>query len=159
MPVSPPSGLISKDGKNCAFRLACESMVLLKNLDGLLPLRKSGGKIAVVGPMAELKMHHLGSWSLDGREEDVISIAEGIRRTVRETELLWPASPLLDDALSAARQADAVVIVLGESDGAPVKPRAPQLSPCRRIRSCGWNVLPAVNKNLITVVCARKLCF
>ena len=156
VPVSPPSGLISKDAKNCAFRLACESMVLLKNLDGLLPLRKSGGKIAVVGPMAELKMHHLGSWSLDGREEDVISIAEGIRRTAGETELLWPASPLLDDALSAARQADAVVIVLGESrrrTGEAQSTANISLSPDQEL----WmECIAAVNKNVITVICAGR---
>lgn len=64
---------------NVAEQLAQESMVLLKNNKGVLPLKK-GHKIAFIGPMANNRLHLLGSWSAHGDEKDVVSILDGIRK-------------------------------------------------------------------------------
>ena len=59
-------------------RIARESIVLLKNSRGLLPLSREIGTIAVLGPCAGSAM--LGDYTADGRKG--ISVLEGIRRMV-----------------------------------------------------------------------------
>jgi len=59
-----------------ARKIADESMVLLKN-DGVLPLKTSGIKIAVVGPLADQTKVLLGNYN--GVPSHTVSILEGIR--------------------------------------------------------------------------------
>lgn len=46
--------------------VARKSIVLLKNENNTLPLTKSGGIIAVIGPLADNKKELIGSWSAAG---------------------------------------------------------------------------------------------
>src|ERR1022692_473189 len=59
-----------------ARKLANESMVLLKN-DGVLPLRTSGIKIAVVGPLADQTRVLLGNYN--GIPSHTVSVLEGLQ--------------------------------------------------------------------------------
>jgi beta-glucosidase len=59
-----------------ARKLANESMVLLKN-DGVLPLKTSGVKIAVVGPLADQTRVLLGNYN--GIPTHTVSVLEGLR--------------------------------------------------------------------------------
>jgi beta-glucosidase len=59
-----------------ARKLANESMVLLKN-DGVLPLKTSGIKIAVVGPLADQTKVLLGNYN--GIPSHTVSVLEGLR--------------------------------------------------------------------------------
>jgi beta-glucosidase len=63
--------------RDLARKLASESMVLLKN-DGVLPLKSSGIKIAVVGPLAGQTKVLLGNYN--GTPSHTVSILEGIRK-------------------------------------------------------------------------------
>ncbi len=63
--------------RELARKIAGESMVLLKN-DGVLPLRASGIKIAVVGPLADQTKVLLGNYN--GIPSHTVSILEGIRK-------------------------------------------------------------------------------
>ena len=60
-----------------ARRVADQSIVLLKNDGGLLPLSR-GKRIAVVGPLADSKNDMLGPWAARGRADDVVTPAEVI---------------------------------------------------------------------------------
>ena len=60
-----------------ALKLANESMVLLKN-DGVLPLKASGAKIAVIGPLADQTRVLLGNYN--GIPTHTVSILEGLRK-------------------------------------------------------------------------------
>jgi len=103
--------------------VARKSVVLLKN-DGSLPLSKHLRTIAVIGPLADNRVAMLGCWIAAGRVEDVISPLEGIRRAVGpDTRVLYAQGTSIegtdtsgfDEALRIVREADAVLLFLGES--------------------------------------------
>ena len=68
--------LDSAEHRELARKLADESMVLLKN-DGVLPLKKSAIKIAVVGPLADQTKVLLGNYN--GTPSHTVSVLEGLR--------------------------------------------------------------------------------
>jgi beta-glucosidase len=63
-----------------ALQTARESIVLLKNADGLLPLQKGITSIAVIGPNADDSETLLGNYS--GTPSQPVTLLEGIRKTV-----------------------------------------------------------------------------
>src|SRR5437764_1734463 len=58
---------------------ADRSMVLLKNDGGVLPF-DPGKKIAVIGPLGNDKHDMLGPWWGQGRDQDAVSVFEGIQK-------------------------------------------------------------------------------
>lgn len=114
--------ILLSEYKDAAARMAQESMVLLKNENSLLPLKK-GMTMAVIGPMAKDKENLLGSWKAHGRVNDVESIYEGLKKEFgSNTRLLYAAgcdfdgddTSLFAEATSVASQADVVILCLGE---------------------------------------------
>ncbi len=91
---------LTPEHRAAARRVAQHSIVLLKNERDLLPLAKSGRKIAVVGPLADSKDDMLGPWAAQGKGEEAVSALEGIRAVVGDTV--------------AVEQADVIIAVLGE---------------------------------------------
>ena len=69
--------LNSAENHVLARKIADESMVLLKN-DGTLPLKTSGIKIAVIGPLADQSKVLLGNYN--GTPTHTVSILEGLRK-------------------------------------------------------------------------------
>ena len=69
--------LDSPEHHDLARELADESMVLLKN-DGTLPLKTSGIKIALIGPLANQTRVLLGNYN--GSPTHTVSILEGLRK-------------------------------------------------------------------------------
>jgi beta-glucosidase len=66
--------------------LANESMVLLKN-DGTLPLKQSGIKIAVVGPLADQTRYLLGNYN--GRPTRTVSVLDGIKAEFPDAQITF----------------------------------------------------------------------
>src|SRR4029077_10545181 len=107
---------------------ARESIVLLKNARGLLPLSPDLGTIAVIGPNAYdhsvLRANYFGIASktvtpLDGIRSRVsphtkVLYAEGCKLLGTKTDGLGRAGNL-SEAVSVAQRADAVVVCLGLS--------------------------------------------
>jgi beta-glucosidase len=71
------SELDSAAHRGLALKLANESMVLLKN-DGVLPLKTTGQKMLVVGPLAEQTRVLLGNYN--GIPAHTVSILEGLKK-------------------------------------------------------------------------------
>jgi beta-glucosidase len=71
------SELDSPAHRALALKLANESIVLLKN-DGALPLKTSGAKILVVGPLAEQTRVLLGNYN--GIPTHTVSVLEGLKQ-------------------------------------------------------------------------------
>ncbi|MDP4246272.1 MAG: glycoside hydrolase family 3 N-terminal domain-containing protein [Bacteroidota bacterium] len=111
--------------RKSARDMARKSIVLLKNQDQLLPLRTNVGKVAVIGPLAKAKMQMLGFWSTEWPDSDyIVSEWEGLRNKLgAENKLIYAKGCGIDDssranfgeAISAARQADIVIVTVGES--------------------------------------------
>ncbi len=122
-PQKAAAALLTPESRTLARALSARSMVLLKNDRGLLPLSKSLRSVAVIGPLADSRQDMLGSWSANGRPEDVVTVVEGIRQALpkdarvtyaRGCDLLKEGREGFDAALRAARAAEAVVLVVGE---------------------------------------------
>jgi beta-glucosidase len=118
-------------------------LVLLKNKNQLLPLKKSG-TIALIGPLADAKNNMSGTWSVATNGEKCISLLAGIQEVAgKSTKVLYAKGSNLDydetfetnatmfgktlnrdkrskeemlaEALKVANQADVIVAALGES--------------------------------------------
>lgn len=107
-----------------ASRMAArEGIVLLKNANRTLPLRRDLRTIAVIGPLADDARSALGNWAADGRPEEAVTVLAGIRGalgpsvriiTTRGAPVDTSDTTGFAQARSAAAEADAVVLVLGE---------------------------------------------
>jgi len=105
-----------------AMEAARQSIVLLKNAEGLLPLPKDLKKIAVIGPNVDdtlvLRGNYYGTPShpvtvLAGIE-DLVSSATSLNY-VRGCDILGEDQSGFDDAVEIAESADVVVMVMGLS--------------------------------------------
>ncbi|RKF39702.1 beta-glucosidase [Sphingobacterium siyangense] len=116
--------------KTVARQVARESIVLLKNDQHILPLSKSLKRIAVIGPNADNAYNQLGDYTAPQAEGKVQTLLTGIRATVgNSTRIDYVKGCAIRDtsnsdisaAVAAAKQADAVVLVLGGSSARDFK--------------------------------------
>ena len=104
-----------------AFDVAKRSMVLLKNENNVLPLKK-GEKIAVIGELAASKRDLLGSWKAAGDWNFMKSVLDELKEYNGEKNVLYAegCKKMGDDrtgfaqAIATARRADKIVMVIGE---------------------------------------------
>ena len=114
--------------------MAKKSIVLLKNENDLLPLKKSNQKIALIGALASDKSSSLGSWRAASKDNTAVSVLEGMQKYTgnqltyekgadvaigtpvfgSETIINTTDKSGFDKAVVAAKNADVVVLVLGE---------------------------------------------
>jgi len=116
----------SKEHQDLALRAAREGIVLLKNQNNLLPLRKTLKSIAVIGPDADNRVNQLGDYSPSVVLQHVVTVLEGIKGKVSPaTSVVYAkgCGVVGDDrsgfaeAVQAAKHADAAVVVVGEQFG------------------------------------------
>ncbi len=105
--------------------MARRSVVLLRNERNTLPLAKTIRTIAVIGPLATDARSAIGSWAAYGRAEDAVTVLEGIRQAVgpgtrvlhaKGAEVEGTDTSGFREAVRIARQADVVVLVIGERE-------------------------------------------
>jgi beta-glucosidase len=132
----------NKANNDGVLDMAKKSIVLLKNApspsgragEGLLPLKKSGQKIALIGALANDKNSPLGSWRIASDDNTAVSVLEGMQQykgnqltyekgsdlTVGKTtfldELVFNTTDTsgFEAAKKIAANADVIVMVLGE---------------------------------------------
>ncbi|RZJ99813.1 MAG: glycosyl hydrolase, partial [Flavobacterium sp.] len=124
----------NKANNDGVLDMAKKSIVLLKNEGNLLPLKKSGQKIVLIGSLANDKTSPLGSWRIASDDNTAVSVLEGMQQYKgnqlqfeKGTELTIGKTTFLDElvfnttdtsgfesAKKAASTADVVVMVLGE---------------------------------------------
>ena len=135
--------IFTKSNRAEARKIATESMVLLKNKNQLLPLKKSG-TIALIGPLADAKENMAGTWSVATKQENSISLLAGIKEVVgTNAKILYAKGSnldydpvleekstmfgktlhrdsrtkeeLLNEALIIANQSDVIIAAMGEA--------------------------------------------
>lgn len=116
--------IMTQEHLEFARDVARRSIVLLKNDHEVLPLSKDIKKLAVIGPLADNRRELIGSWSAAGDWKKAITLLEGIRSAVSpSTQILYARGCNINDdttsfiaeAVSKARQADVVILVVGEA--------------------------------------------
>lgn len=124
----------SKANNESVLDIAKKSIVLLKNDKNLLPLKKSGQKIALIGALANDKSSPLGSWRLAADDNSAVSVLEGMQQ-YKGNNLTFEKGPELsigkntflnevvfnttdrsgfESAKKVAASVDVVIMVLGE---------------------------------------------
>lgn len=106
-----------------ARRAAEESAVLLKN-NGVLPLSTDIKTVAIIGPFADNNQIK-GFWSCNGRDEDCVTVKEGVQALLPNAEILvargcsevWNdySTDGFAEAIETAKRADAVILCVGEN--------------------------------------------
>ncbi len=124
----------SKANHEAVLDMAKKSIVLLKNDKKLLPLKKEGQKIALIGALANDKNSPLGSWRIAADDHTAVSVLEGMQQYkkntlvyakgadvslgktafVTETKINTTDKSEFKEAIESAQNADVVVMVLGE---------------------------------------------
>jgi beta-glucosidase len=116
----------SQASQDLALRTAREGIVLLRNEKNLLPLRKDLKSIAVIGPDADDAVGQLGDYTATPISQHVVTILEGIKEKVSPTTKITYAKGCdvmgddktgFEEAMRAVKDADAVVVVVGERTG------------------------------------------
>lgn len=135
--------IMSQANLDAARDIARKSMVLLKNYQQVLPLKKSGS-IAVIGPLGDDKRDMIGNWSGAGDWNKSVSLLEGIKSVAGNgvqvsyakganitdnADILRQLNAsggniktddpeaLLKEAKDVAGKADVIVLAVGESQG------------------------------------------
>jgi beta-glucosidase len=98
-----------------------KAIVMLKNEGELLPLPRSGRTIALIGPFAAGQHDLVGPWVVYGDDAKAVDLATGMRAAFKGNLIVAQGSnieePLaggIEQAVAAARQADVVVLAIGE---------------------------------------------
>ena len=107
-----------------AREAAQRSIVLLKNEGDLLPLRKSGQRLALIGPFGADRKNLFGPWTIFGDESRSVDLAQGLRSALRDPSQLevvrgsgieQPEAGGIAAAVAVAKRADVVLLAIGES--------------------------------------------
>ena len=121
-PYAAPRNLDAAAAVALAREAVARCCVLLKNDRATLPLAGAARTIALIGPMAENRHDLLGCWAGLGRDEDVVTLREGLAaalpgaklQVVAGCDLTSDDATGFDAAVAVARQADIVVLAVGE---------------------------------------------
>lgn len=125
------STLLSPEHQAAARDVSRKSIVLLKNKNNILPLKR-GTHIALIGPLADNKSELIGNWNGAGNTEDCKTVLAGLQMPATNAD----GKPLngiqskityvkgcgitgndksgFDEAIKAAQISDVVVVVVGE---------------------------------------------
>lgn len=117
--------LFNAANRKQALEAAKRSVVLLKNENKVLPLKKDGRKLALIGSYATDKAHMFDFWKGQGNPADAVSLQEGMSAAFGASNISYSAGytansntvdqALITAAVEKARTADVVVVNIGLS--------------------------------------------
>lgn len=120
--------MLQPESVSLARAAAERSFVLLKNspLSGgspLLPLSSDAKNVALIGPLADDAAVMLGSWSAQGRPEDVVTLRTSLIQKLgadhvhyaKGSDITKTSDEHLTEAVKTAQDSDIVILALGEN--------------------------------------------
>lgn len=139
------SSLMKPEYREAARDIARKSMVLLKNENNILPLRKTVS-VALVGPLARNQRDMIGNWSGAGDWQKAVSLEQGVRNVAgsalqvnyakganfTDDQILIErlnahggnleidarsADEMIRESVEAAKRSDVIIAAVGESQG------------------------------------------
>ncbi|WP_312342670.1 beta-glucosidase BglX [Chryseobacterium binzhouense] len=131
------------ENRTIARNAAAQSMVLMKNENQVLPLKKSG-TVAVIGPLVNNSLNMAGTWSVAAKHDKAVNLMQGLQANYgkdvkfisakganidydAKLEDIYAAhgkktdrdsrskEVLLREAVDVANKADVIVLAIGES--------------------------------------------
>jgi beta-glucosidase len=135
--------IFTAENRNEARKIAAETIVLLKNQNNILPLKKNT-KIALVGPLANSKENMLGTWAVAADYNEPVSFLQGLKNVAgADANIVYvkganlsedslfeqrvsifgkpyerdprSAGVMIKEAVDAAATSDVIIAALGES--------------------------------------------
>lgn len=135
--------VFKQENRTVARNVAAQSMVLLKNDNNLLPLKRSG-TVAVIGPLVNNSVNMPGTWSVATKHGSAVTLLQGIKETAgKDVKILTAKGANIEDnkvlediyaahgkvvdrdsrakdvlikeAVEIANQADVIILAIGES--------------------------------------------
>ncbi len=159
------------DHQAAALDIAKKSIVLLKNENNLLPLKKEQPRIAVIGALANDKTSPLGSWRIGSDDSTAVSVLEGLKNAgvnfsyakgadvsvgpvdfTKEVEVNETDKSGFAEAVALARRSDVVVMVLGEHGFQSGEGRSRTQLDLPGVQQELLEAVQAVNKNIVLVL-------
>ena len=116
--------ILSTEHRKVVREMACKSIVLLENREGILPLDNRCKNIGIVGPLADNPDDMLGSWCARGDGKDAIGILQGIKQAVGKGVRIRYAKGCaiegddrsgFSEAVQVAGNSDVVIVCVGEN--------------------------------------------
>lgn len=170
------SELGSEDNMKVALEAAKKSIVLLKNENQLLPLKKQNQKIAIIGQLANDKNSTLGNWRSQVEYNSAVSVVEGMKKYKGNKTIYQKGVDLyygetnfhnrvkinyndksdFSKAMLAAASSDVVVMVLGEEGHQSGEGRSRTDIGLPGLQMELLKEIKRVNKNIILVVMSGR---
>lgn len=162
-----------KEHLDASKEVAKRSIVLLKNENQLLPLKKDGLKIAVIGELAESKDVPLGSWRAKAITNSAVSLLEGLKNLKGTSEINFEKGPDyvvsqrsftselqinttnrdgIEEACELASNSDVVVIALGEDCWQSGEGRSQTEISLKGLQQELLEAVCSANKNVVVVL-------
>ncbi|MDD4778449.1 MAG: glycoside hydrolase family 3 N-terminal domain-containing protein [Fermentimonas sp.] len=120
----------SERHKQISREVARQGIVLLKNSNNILPLKKEIGTIAVIGPNADNIYNQLGDYSAPQERRNIVTVLDGIKNAVSDKTIVRYTKGCnirdttetdIPEAVRLANQSDVVILVLGGSSARDFK--------------------------------------
>jgi beta-glucosidase len=165
---------LCKEHLDASRDVARKSIVLLKNENQLLPLKKNGQTIAVIGDLADDKDSPLGSWRANAVTGSAVSLLEGIRNVAKDNKnVFFEQGPVfvtgktvfsnelqfneidasgVVKATALAKRADVVVLALGENCFQTGEGRSQADIRLKGMQQQLLEAVCAVNQNVVVVL-------
>ena len=98
--------ILSVENRALARRAAGASIVLLKNKNNLLPLRKDT-KVAIIGPLAHSRRNMLGTWSVSGDHSLPLTVLEAFHNHIDSNLISYAKGSNISDNIDFAKRVNA----------------------------------------------------
>ncbi len=166
--------VLNTENLESSREVAKKSIVLLKNENKLLPLKKVGQSIAVIGDLADDKDTPLGSWRAQAEKGSAVSLLEGIQNAVNDKgSVIFEQGPEfiigepnflkelqinnsnpsgIKEAVALAKKMDVVVMALGENCFQSGEGRSQTDISLKGYQKELFEAVYAVNQNVVVVL-------